>query len=931
MFSAIAVIAGKHFYQNLLFLSGLAGLFLTPFLSSATCQQLITNSGFELESEPGFREWSLGKRLVEGTVTADREQKVSGQQSALLQVTGKAAENDYRQNISLSSSWQAVEPGWKISWSVWLRSQDIVSRGGYAKGRITVTYYDSSRNRLKGQDTVRLENNNDWKQYSGQTLVPDKAAYINFRAALTDCTGKLWVDDFTAEVVGKAMQAGLLLSQIAENRDVLFPQPWEAHFGDSLLQAAKICLPDDFQEMNFQRQLQKIILRNGGEIVSPGTAGALPLLVGDRQLSALTAAFKNAFPEVTWDDLGQEGYFLELKREGIYLGGNTEQARFLGLQTLGQLARGAETYASARIVDRPGLSRRGVVVGLQWYQKFPELLERMWALKLNFIWHHGSYMDNLFSQNWRQPFTEAQRMQIERNKKLCDQYFIDIYMAFTPRGTPPVCYSSEEEILTLADKMRQLYNIGIRNLGISFDDLQNIGQDKLTYPEDIQKFGNNFGQAHCFFVSKVYENLIKDCPELNFTILPFMYGSLSNASSTGLDYIHALSAIPTGIQTWCACLYSAEDVAFNLKYTGRKTLIWDNMYTTGKLAAFPLPPERSTTFNDKEIYGYMFLPAIPKQEDASGISWLNMANYIWAPERYKASESYHKSIAFFAQKPELIRLLREYGSFALKIDAYDFPSENRAVRLAAIDEALQKLSGYAVEVGKLPEKLQGALQQDISRYQENLQLIRESLRLRPYPLLVPRHAEAVFTDDTALQNFFSLKRGQSVQDTRAWLSYDSENIYLRVHCQEPEMNKLVVKQRERDRNIFQDDCIEFFLLPEVEDPVSDFIYYHFAINSQAVIYDCKHIRRRYNYLHEQDKSWDADLQIKTSTNRDSWALEITIPFQSMQLPAPEVGSRIFMNLARARYAGGEAELSSYPLLLRGKFHDLNSFLPLEFR
>jgi beta-N-acetylglucosaminidase-like protein/glycosyl hydrolase family 20/cellulose/xylan binding protein with CBM9 domain len=720
---------------------------------------------------------------------------------------------------------------------------------------------------------------------------------------------------------------------------ILIPTPWKSKFKNNKIKVANVLLKTIPEDKIVNLAVEKLL--NEQNIVVR-QENAVEIICADKTNKETDQLFKKEFPDNSWDDIGTQGYFLNVGNNKIILAANTEQGRFYAMQTLRQLLKngGGNEVEAVSIIDKPTVDRRGVVIGLQWFQEKEEAIRRMSRLKMNLVWHQGSFLNlklgcshKTLKTHWREPFTKHERKTIENYLKLCRENFIEVCVAFSPRGLPQTHYSSDKDIDLLVAKMETLYQGGVRGLGIAFDDLQNIEQDKLFYKDDIDKFDNNLGQAHAYFVDRVFKKLKEKCPEVNFAVLPYAYSGVTKLPEEGKrskKYLQFLSKISPEIKRWVVCLYSPEDVMGSKKLSARKPFIWDNFYTTGRLAAFPAPIKRPGSFSNQNISGYMFLPATPSQEDAAKISWLNAADYEWAPARYKPEESYRRAIAFIANGEKATKLLQRYSSFSLKIDDYNFPTKNKETRLEFLNKTLAELDTFPEQLKILQPKLTESLNKDIVKYQKNLRRVVKNLKIRPFPALISKKNNQKTVNSNKLNNFIPLKKGKLLADSTAEISYDNENLYVKVHCNEPETNKIVAKRKERDANIFQDDSIELFIMPEPEDSIGNSTYYQIVVNSIGTVYDAKYIHKRFNYIHDQFKDWTANLKIKTKVNEDSWTLDVAIPFKDLGMKPPEKGKRIFVNICRNRYVGKKAEYSCYALLLKGKFHDPLSFWPMEF-
>ncbi|MBC7326825.1 DUF4091 domain-containing protein [bacterium] len=111
------------------------------------------------------------------------------------------------------------------------------------------------------------------------------------------------------------------------------------------------------------------------------------------------------------------------------------------------------------------------------------------------------------------------------------------------------------------------------------------------------------------------------------------------------------------------------------------------------------------------------------------------------------------------------------------------------------------------------------------------------------------------------------KSDSPTQRTEVLLTYDDSTLYIAFICYEDRMDKVVANQKERDVDVWQDDCLEIFLSPEPP------IYYHFILNTLGTQQDEL----------VKDVKWNADWEGKVKKYPDRWQAEIAIPFSSFPL------------------------------------------------
>jgi len=153
------------------------------------------------------------------------------------------------------------------------------------------------------------------------------------------------------------------------------------------------------------------------------------------------------------------------------------------------------------------------------------------------------------------------------------------------------------------------------------------------------------------------------------------------------------------------------------------------------------------------------------------------------------------------------------------------------------------------------------------------------------------------------------------EQTVMHLLYDDTNLYLGIKCAESRMDQLVAKCQVDDTNVWNDDCIEFFL--DLKHDHAN--YFHFIVNSVGARYDAVGF----------DRTWSAPWTVKTSRAADAWYIEAAFPFAALKAAAPKPGTVWGFNLDRERQAGGSLQLYNWADV-RGNFHSPKLFGHLWF-
>lgn len=137
--------------------------------------------------------------------------------------------------------------------------------------------------------------------------------------------------------------------------------------------------------------------------------------------------------------------------------------------------------------------------------------------------------------------------------------------------------------------------------------------------------------------------------------------------------------------------------------------------------------------------------------------------------------------------------------------------------------------------------------------------------------------------------------------------YDNENLYVAFTCQEPRKEGPHGVDIVRDNPICFMDVVELFLDPD--DTIEASRYYHFLAGATAnAIQD---LREGFEGAGSQDKSWSAAgfrYGFTKDVEKQTWTIEMLVPFKDIITKAPSGGDVWLGNLARE---GGSAGLQQW--------------------
>lgn len=154
---------------------------------------------------------------------------------------------------------------------------------------------------------------------------------------------------------------------------------------------------------------------------------------------------------------------------------------------------------------------------------------------------------------------------------------------------------------------------------------------------------------------------------------------------------------------------------------------------------------------------------------------------------------------------------------------------------------------------------------------------------------------------------FKDSTGTIVADqTKAVLAWTSTALVLRVRCKDADMAHLKARYLLRDENVYNDDCVEFFIQPDPNQAA----YMHLAVNPKGTRYDAKSLGGA-----AFDKSWNPTWTATVSLQDSSWTGDVQLPFTTLGITAQD-STQFKIGIRRSR--GLRAANSGWPDVSRNQ-------------
>lgn len=193
-------------------------------------------------------------------------------------------------------------------------------------------------------------------------------------------------------------------------------------------------------------------------------------------------------------------YTMRIDKKGVTIVGYDERGAFYGIQTLRQLIESPiaaeKQLPYLDINDYPDLPNRGVVEGFYgtpWsHQVRMSLIDFYGKFKMN-TYLYGPKDDPFHScPNWRLPYPEKEAQNIKELVQACKRNRVDFVWAIHPGQD---IKWNEEDYQNLVNKFNWMYDLGVRDFAIFFDDISGEGTNPLKQTELLNRLTDDFVKA----------------------------------------------------------------------------------------------------------------------------------------------------------------------------------------------------------------------------------------------------------------------------------------------------------------------------------------------------------------------------------------------------------------------------------------------------
>lgn len=390
----------------------------------------------------------------------------------------------------------------------------------------------------------------------------------------------------------------------------------------------------------------------------------------------------------------EQGYVLASDNDANTRGqvtiiGADEDGAYYGVLTLEQMLKQKTedgSFAEAVISDYPSIKLRGFVEG---FYGFPwSFEERLGLIKDTAEFKMNTYIyapkdDPYHKDQWRTLYpddkAEEIRQLVEESKK------DNVSFCWSAHPGYGFNYNTDDDFNALVAKFEQLYSLGVRQFGISYDDLS----------------GYVSGTNHANIINRVNEEFVK----VKGDVKPLIVVATRYCNAWGSDmntyfkpFMQTLDedviVMWTGADTMSAITKAAYDWPKQITGVDRDLAAWWNYpvndYCEGNLMMSPL--ENLDTDVDN-LSGFFLNPMC--QAEASKVAIFSGADYSWNVVGFEAADSWERAIdELVPEASEPFQRFADNLSFIKSGESFSFDESRYLVgKIESFNTALKSGTG----------------------------------------------------------------------------------------------------------------------------------------------------------------------------------------------------------------------------------------------
>ncbi len=335
--------------------------------------------------------------------------------------------------------------------------------------------------------------------------------------------------------------------------------------------------------------------------------------------------------------LSDEKYFITVGEDKALIEASCEKGVFRAANTLLKLIQRNELKTGV-IEDYPLFSKRGYIEGFYgptWQnEKRLSVMSLMAKYGMN-TYYYAPKDDMYHREKWRELYPEKELSELKILFESANENYLDFFWCIGPGLT--YHYTSDEDFELLINKVKSVYNMGVKGFGLLLDD---IPWD-FQYEDDKDAF-DGIADAHIDLVNKTYKALKDIDNNIKLTVCPTQYSGDENGyyiSKFGRGIPSDVSLFWTGEEI-CSRILTVRESDELMRSTNHKPLFWDN-FPVNDCEMFQEMHLGALTGRDKELYKHCegLISNVMEYAECSKIPLMTVADYLWNPEEYNPDKS----------------------------------------------------------------------------------------------------------------------------------------------------------------------------------------------------------------------------------------------------------------------------------------------------
>ncbi len=335
--------------------------------------------------------------------------------------------------------------------------------------------------------------------------------------------------------------------------------------------------------------------------------------------------------------LSKEKYFITVTDERAVIEAATKRGAFRGIHTLCKLIENNQLKTGV-LEDYPLFETRGYIEGFYgktWSdEKRHSVMSLMAKYGMN-TFYYAPKDDIYHREKWRDLYPEKELKSLEQLYTFATENELDFAWCIGPGLTYK--YTSEGDFNLLIEKIKSIYNIGVRTFGLLLDDIP----WEFQYEDDKESF-DGIVDAHIYLINKTYKALKEIDNEIKLTVCPTQY----SGDETGYYISKFGQGIPSNVKMFwtgaeiCSRVLTVREADELFRSTNHKPLFWDN-YPVNDCEMFQEMHLGAIIGRDKELYKHCegLISNVMEYAECSKIPLMTIADYLWNPNSYNPEDS----------------------------------------------------------------------------------------------------------------------------------------------------------------------------------------------------------------------------------------------------------------------------------------------------